>query len=329
MPRQGRNGLLVSTENANIPHHAQIEYPRGLIPRRSGKQVVIDARESRRGYGVLVTVERGQTPARPWIPEFDLVILGTRDQQSLCRMPIAGLDVPVVTGENGVAGSGCEIKDLECCVVGSREEFGIAWCPGQISHCVVMGIVDRFDVVEVWSPVFDVASLSARDQPFVAMRPGKRCDTCLDLIVMRLFLSARIHRVNCRHLLRITYIHHRLKIKSRSIPKHKLSRVSTRQQPSAFGRPPHHDNRFFRLSNRLMQMPYRYRVGRRISSRHGWKHLSRTRTRSVSARITKTHSSRDTLTSTVKLGLGRSISMRCSPRYRGRRVRIHCTIDEP
>lgn len=167
-------------------------------------------------------------------------------------MPIAGLDVPVVTGENGVAGSGCEIEDLEGCVVGGREEFGIAWCPGQISDCVVVGIVDCFNVVEVWSPVFDVASLSARDQPFVAMRPGERCDTRLDLIVMRLFSSVRIHLFNHRHLLRITYIHHRLKIKRRSIPKHKLSCVSTRQQPSAFGRPPYHDDRFLRLSNRLM-----------------------------------------------------------------------------
>jgi hypothetical protein len=50
----------------------------------------------------------------------------------------------------------------------------------------VVSIVDCFDVVEVWSPVFNVASLSTRNQPFVAMRPGQRCDTCLDLIVMRL-----------------------------------------------------------------------------------------------------------------------------------------------
>lgn len=101
-------------------------------------------------------------------------------------MPVAGLDVPVVAGENRVAGSGCEIEDLEGCVVGGREEFGIAGSPGQVPDCIVVSIVDCFDVVEVWSPVFNVASLSTRNQPFVAMRPGQRCDTCLDLIVMRL-----------------------------------------------------------------------------------------------------------------------------------------------
>lgn len=104
-------------------------------------------------------------------------------------MPIAGLDVPVVAGENCVAGSGCEIEDLESCVVRGGEEFGIAGSPGQVPDCIVMGIVDCFDVVEVWSPVFHITSLSAGNQPFVAMRPGQRCDTCLDLIVMRLLLS--------------------------------------------------------------------------------------------------------------------------------------------
>jgi hypothetical protein len=78
-------------------------------------------------------------------------------------VPIAGFDVPVVAGENGVAGSGCEIEDLEGSVVGGGEEFGISGCPGQVPDCIVMCVVDGFDVVEVWSPVFDVASLSARN----------------------------------------------------------------------------------------------------------------------------------------------------------------------
>lgn len=78
-------------------------------------------------------------------------------------MPVARLDVPIMARENGVAGSGGEIEDLEGGVVGGGQEFGVARCPGQVPDGIVVCIVDCFDVVEVWSPVFHVASLSTRN----------------------------------------------------------------------------------------------------------------------------------------------------------------------
>lgn len=43
-----------------------------------------------------MAVERSQAPRGPGIPELDLMILGSRNQQSLCRVPITRLDIPVV-----------------------------------------------------------------------------------------------------------------------------------------------------------------------------------------------------------------------------------------
>lgn len=78
-------------------------------------------------------------------------------------MPIAGLHVPVVAGEHCVAGARGEIEDLEGSIVGRGEEFRIARSPGEIANSIVVRVVNRFNVVEIRSPVFNVASLSTGD----------------------------------------------------------------------------------------------------------------------------------------------------------------------
>jgi hypothetical protein len=76
-----------------------------------------------------VTVESSQASPCARVPELDLVVLRPRDNQTLGRVPVAGLDIPVMSGQSGVSGSGGEIKDLECGIVRRRQELGIAGCP--------------------------------------------------------------------------------------------------------------------------------------------------------------------------------------------------------
>lgn len=97
MPCQGRNGFLVATKNANVPHHTEVEDSRGLVARRGSEKIAVYARKSSSRHSVLMAVKRSQAPRGPRIPEFDLVILGSRNQQPLCRMPIARLNIPIVT----------------------------------------------------------------------------------------------------------------------------------------------------------------------------------------------------------------------------------------
>lgn len=101
-------------------------------------------------------------------------------------MPVARLHIPVVSGQNGVAGAGGEVEDFQSGVVGGREEFAIAWGPGKISNGIVVCVVNCLNIVEVWPPVFDITSLPTRDQPILAMRPAERCHACLNLIIMGL-----------------------------------------------------------------------------------------------------------------------------------------------
>lgn len=119
-----------------------------------------------------MAVEGGQTSGRAWIPKFHLVVFRARNQQAFGGMPITRLDIPVMTGEDGVASTRGKIKDFEGGVIRGGEEFRVTGCPGQIANRVMMCVVNRFDVVEVRSPVLDVTSLSTRNQPFVAMRPA-------------------------------------------------------------------------------------------------------------------------------------------------------------
>lgn len=74
-----------------------------------------------------------------------------------------------MAGEDSVAGARCEVEDFEGGVVGGGEEFCVAWGPAEVADGVVVRIVNCFDVVEIRSPVLDVALLSARDQPFLTM----------------------------------------------------------------------------------------------------------------------------------------------------------------
>jgi hypothetical protein len=64
------------SENANVPHHAQIKNPGGLVSRRRSKEVVVDSREPGRGHRILVAVKRSQASCGARIPELDLMIFG-------------------------------------------------------------------------------------------------------------------------------------------------------------------------------------------------------------------------------------------------------------
>lgn len=64
-----------------------------------------------------MTVQCSQASAGSRIPEFDLMVFRTRDKQSLCGMPITGLDVPIVACQDRVAGAGSEVKYLESRII--------------------------------------------------------------------------------------------------------------------------------------------------------------------------------------------------------------------
>lgn len=72
-------------------------------------------------------MERCQASCCARIPELDLMVFGPRDKETFGGMPVAGFDIPVVTGENGIASSRGEIEYLQRCVVGCGEEFSITW----------------------------------------------------------------------------------------------------------------------------------------------------------------------------------------------------------
>lgn len=118
VPCQRRNRLVMASQNANIAHHPQIKYPRGLISRRSSKEVAVHTREPRRCDGVFVAVEGRQTAASARIPELNLVVLRSRNNQTLSRVPVARLDIPVVSGQCCVGRSGCKVENFESCVIG-------------------------------------------------------------------------------------------------------------------------------------------------------------------------------------------------------------------
>jgi hypothetical protein len=97
------------------------------------------------------------------------MVLGTGNQEAFGGMPVAGLDIPVMTSEDGITGTSGEVKNLKCCIIRSREELCIAGTPCQVSHSIVMCIINCFDIVKVGSPVLDISLLTAGDEPVVTM----------------------------------------------------------------------------------------------------------------------------------------------------------------
>lgn len=77
MPCQGRNGFLVATKNANVPHHTEVKNSSGLVARRRSKEIAVYARKSSSRHSILMAVKRSQAPRGPRIPELDLVVLGS------------------------------------------------------------------------------------------------------------------------------------------------------------------------------------------------------------------------------------------------------------
>jgi hypothetical protein len=137
-------------------------------------------------------------------------------------MPIARFSVPSVTRQRSLSHSGSEIENLESCVIGGREEFGIVGAPGEVPDSVVMRIIHSLDVIKIRPPVFYIAFLAARNEPIMAVRPSRRSNTRLVLIVMSLFiLSVRLDLEHTRF--RNTHIHHGFEIEGGSIPQHKFS----------------------------------------------------------------------------------------------------------
>ena len=131
-------------------------------------------------------MERRQASRCARIPELDLVVLGPGNQQSLGRVPITGLDVPVMPSKNRIRGPGGEIENLEGGIVGCRKKFAVARGPRQIPNRIVMRIIYRLDVVEIRPPVLDVALLSTRYSPVLAVRPSERRHSSLQLVIVGL-----------------------------------------------------------------------------------------------------------------------------------------------
>lgn len=87
----------------------------------------------------------------------------------------------------------------------------------------------------------------------------------------------------------ITHIHNGLEIESCAVPEHELSSVSPSQQPPPFRRPSHHNDRFLRFSNRLMQVSHRDRIGWGMCSRHWWEHLANQSVQSLAMETRNSH----------------------------------------
>lgn len=90
----------------------------------------------------------------------------------------------------------------------------------------MVGIIDGLDVVEVRSPVFEVALLAAGNQPVVAMRPFGRGNARLVLIVVSLMkrnsLACRSQVVKIKRGrdpgVTISYIHDCFEIERCAVP---------------------------------------------------------------------------------------------------------------
>lgn len=183
----------MTPKNADVTHHTQIKYPGRLVARRGRQKIAIHSRKSGSCHGILVAVQRSQTSCGSRVPEFDLVIFRAGNQQALGGVPIARFDIPVVASQNGIRSSRGEIEDLQRGVIRRGEEFCVAGRPCEIADCIVMRIINRFDVVEVRTPIFDISLLSSRNQPVVTVGPRYRGDTRLQLVVVGLFTkSARL-----------------------------------------------------------------------------------------------------------------------------------------
>lgn len=118
-----------------------------------------------------MAVKSSQAPCGPGIPELDLVIFRPRNQQSLCRMPITRLHVPIVPGQCSVASHRRKIPNLQGRVVRCRRKLGIAGRPRKIPNRVMVPVLDCLDVVKIRPPVFDITLLPTGDQPVMTMRP--------------------------------------------------------------------------------------------------------------------------------------------------------------
>lgn len=103
-------------------------------------------------------------------------------------MPVARFGVPSVTCQRSLTHASGEVEDLEGCIIGGGEEFGIVGAPGKIPDGIVVGVVHGFDVIKIRPPVFDITLLAARNEPVMAVRPSCRCNTCLVLIIMSLYI---------------------------------------------------------------------------------------------------------------------------------------------
>lgn len=90
------------------------------------------------------------------------MIFRAGNQESLRRVPVARLHVPIMASQNRVASSSCEIEYFQRGIVRCRQKLGIAGTPCQISDGIVMRVINRLDIIEVGTPIFDIALLSAR-----------------------------------------------------------------------------------------------------------------------------------------------------------------------
>eukprot|EP00960_Hanusia_phi_P075801 768469-Hanusia_phi.AAC.4 len=78
-----------------------------------------------RSHRVLVRVDRIQAAASPRVPQLHLVILSSRQDQRLVRVPVAAFDVPVMACDGSLLRSCLEVPDLEHAVVSSGHELEV------------------------------------------------------------------------------------------------------------------------------------------------------------------------------------------------------------
>jgi len=127
VPRDSRDIFIVSAEDAEILHRAKVENATCLIAGGCRQKVAATGLEDGLGDGALVAVESCQAACSPGIPEFHKMVFRTRYNQPFGRVPVAGLNVPAVTGQCALLYALVEVPDFESAVVRCGDELCVCW----------------------------------------------------------------------------------------------------------------------------------------------------------------------------------------------------------
>lgn len=161
MPSHAMDIPIVTAEEENIAHHAQVKDPCAVVLGATGQEHACVGLKECLSDGILMTVKRSKTAAIARIPQLDLMVLGARDKQSFGGMPVNAFRFPAMARQVGFFNTSRKIPDLQRCIVRGSDEPGVGRRKSEPPDGFVMPS-HNFDVVEIRLPVFDEAVLVGR-----------------------------------------------------------------------------------------------------------------------------------------------------------------------